>query len=43
VWCLIPEGVGGEAEAKAWFVEKITAALEEAREAEYKEAMRKRF
>jgi flagellar biosynthesis/type III secretory pathway protein FliH len=35
------------AEAKAWLVEKITAALEEAYEAwydaGYKEAMRKRF
>jgi hypothetical protein len=36
-----------DADAKAWLVEKITAALEEAYEAwydaGYKEAMRKRF
>jgi hypothetical protein len=32
-----------DADAKAWLVENIAAALEEAREAGYKEAMRKRF
>jgi hypothetical protein len=40
-------GLDSGAEAKAWLVEKITAALEEAaeaaREAGYKEATRKRF
>jgi hypothetical protein len=30
-------------EAKAWLIEKISAALEEAEEAGYKRAMRKRF
>jgi hypothetical protein len=32
-----------DAEAVAWLVKKITAALKEAEEAGYKKAMRKRF
>jgi hypothetical protein len=32
-----------DAEARAWLIIKITAALEEARQAGYKEAMAKRF
>jgi hypothetical protein len=32
-----------DAQAHAWLVKKIKAALEEAREAGYKEAMAKRF
>lgn len=35
--------VDSDAEAKKWLVEKISAALEEAKEAGYKEAMKKRF
>jgi hypothetical protein len=32
-----------DAEAKAWLVERIAAALEEAEKAGYSKAMRKRF
>jgi hypothetical protein len=43
----LDQEVDSDAEAKAWLVEKITAALEEvaeaARESGYKEAMAKRF
>lgn len=35
--------VDSDAEAKEWLVERIAAALEEAKEAGFKEAMKKRF